>query len=219
MKENIRLIIKELDRSLLQLPTICQKGCSYCCYQAATVADYEEIPIKTFIKKRLSLKMKSSVRKNAVIWLERYEQIYDEVGQTDLLSSQEEAVTDKAHLLYHAASMKLAQERIPCPFLINSRCAIYQVRPLACRIHGQTEDLDACQMNLLRENAVIFKDTAESYFQRIKTVLQRTSQFSTGEPHHQEQGIVVHRHLIPTVRQDVMINRQMRHSPALRIKL
>ena len=212
----IKAIIKELDRNLAKLPSICQKGCAHCCYQAATIADYEEAPIKSFIKKRLSMKMKSTIRIKAMEWLERYDDIYDHIDPVAIQAQAGRSEPD-GYAVYQAVSMELSKAGLPCPFLVNNQCAIYPVRPLSCRIHGQVDDLEACQSNLLRENALVFKSTAEPYFQKIKAVLTDSKSRSVQPLQQSKRPIVHHRHLVPVVRQELMIKLQMRHAPTLQI--
>jgi len=212
MTDPLKAIIKKLDQRLVAIPSICRKGCAYCCYQAATVAEYEEAAIKTFIKKRLSMKMKSTVRQKAMGWLEQYESIYDQIDPVDIRFEAGSAES-AGYAMYHAASTKFSEAQTACPFLVNSQCAIYQVRPLSCRIHGQVADIEACKSDFLRGNSVEFKTTAEPYFHQIKNWLLTEMDDFQGQP------VVRHRHLIPAVRLDLMINLQMRHAPTLQIQL
>ena len=209
MTDPLKSIIKDLDQALAAIPSICRKGCAFCCYQAATVAEYEEAAIQTFIKKRLSMKMKSTVRQRAMVWLEQYENIYDQIdaAEIELAVGSAEAA---GYAMYQEASSKLSQTQTACPFLVNSQCSIYPVRPLSCRIHGQVADLEACQSDLLRVNSDLFKETAERYFQKIKDALMGSGL---------RQPVVRHRHLVPAVKQDLMINLPMRHAPMLHIQL
>lgn len=41
----------------------------------------------------------------------------------------------------------------PCPFLVDSRCSVYEVRPLVCRLHHSlNDDASACNVNVLPEH-------------------------------------------------------------------
>ena len=158
------------------------------------------------------MKMKSTVRQKAMLWLEQYEKIYDQIDPADI-QLEADSTESAGYTMYHAASIKFSETKTACPFLVNSQCVIYPIRPLSCRIHGQVAEVVACRSDLLRGNSAEFKAAAEPFFLQIKDWL-------LGEKRgFQEQSVVRHRHLIPAVRQDLMINLQMRHAPTLHIQL
>jgi len=215
VNERIKAIVDRMDQDLAKIRGICQKGCPYCCYQAATIADYEEVAIKNYIKKRLSRKIKSSIRQSALPWLKQYEEIYDEAERMDHSDLQKSSQVDAAYAMYQIANQNLADAQVPCPFLVDSKCAIYPARPLACRIHGQVDDLETCRTKLLREGSTEYKTVAEPYFEQIKTVLVDTIGQSSRTSAQRVQAVVYHKHLVPAVRSELMINLKMRHSPTL----
>jgi uncharacterized protein len=62
-----------------------------------------------------------------------------------------------------AAVAKAAEEGSPlCPLLLNSRCSIYESRPVICRSHGlpirQDDQVSSCELNFLNgfpEDAIL----------------------------------------------------------------
>ncbi|MCP4755792.1 MAG: YkgJ family cysteine cluster protein [Proteobacteria bacterium] len=218
MDEQIKAIIKSLDRSLASIPSICRRGCEYCCYQAATLADYEEDSVKSYLKKRMAMRIKSRVRRNATDWLKTYDAIYDEF-QTASFTPDDASSPSAGYTIYNAASRILVENKVACPFLIDSRCSIYPVRPLACRTYGQVEDLEACRTGLVRENAKEFKDTAEKHQRMIAARIMETSGQIPRPVSEEGRPVVYHRHLVPAVRRELMIHMELRNDPTLQIQV
>lgn len=98
----------------------CHSGCAHCCYQAVGVSAPEVFAI------------------------------YDHLRST-LNDSELEAVTTRIRATDDQTRGMTSAERLtpelPCPFLEQERCSIYEVRPLACR---GTNSLDAneCERTL-----------------------------------------------------------------------
>jgi len=98
----------------------CQLGCAHCCYQPVGVTAPEVFAIHDHLRARLS---------------------------PDALA----AVAERVHAADASARGKSAAERLspelPCPFLQQDRCSIYEVRPLACRGKNSL-DAEACERTL-----------------------------------------------------------------------
>ena len=53
--------------------------------------------------------------------------------------------------------------RVPCPFLHEGRCGIYEIRPLACRAHYALHNPELCKMPHRREQKYLMLDHDETY--------------------------------------------------------
>jgi len=85
-------------------PIACQQGCSFCCHLRVMVYPYEAIALATHVGSRLAA---------------------------------EKAAALKASLRAAAARLEALDPSesfpaIPCPFLSDGRCSVYELRPAAC---------------------------------------------------------------------------------------
>lgn len=95
--------------------TPCAKGCSHCCYMAADVTRHEAQIIARFTGRKIA--------------------------------KQEEEVLDTPAAVREAIERTRARwTRVACTFLApDGSCSVYEVRPLACRLHHSLEDdADRC---------------------------------------------------------------------------
>ncbi|OHX37344.1 hypothetical protein BJL95_20545 [Methylomonas sp. LWB] len=97
-------------------PIACDKGCATCCTLRVTATAPEVLLIARYIRWTASQN--------------------SELGLADLLAKADRQTAG----LDEAARVKL---RRACPFIRRGACAIYQVRPLACRGHA-SYDRQAC---------------------------------------------------------------------------
>lgn len=113
----------------------CGAGCTACCHQAVPVSEaevyyYAELvasmpePKRTEVKRRFADSLKH----------------FRESGWFSKLRSQ------KAHSLKGAEELVLEyfREQVPCPFLEDSMCMVYEHRPLACREYLVTSPAENC---------------------------------------------------------------------------
>jgi len=105
-------------------PVACHDGCAHCCYQAVGVSVPEALALEAHVR---------ATRSPA----ER-EELAARVRQAD----------QRTRGLTSAQRLSPA---LPCPFLEDGRCGVYEVRPLACR-GTNSLDAQACA-ELLREPA------------------------------------------------------------------
>ncbi len=110
-------VVATLAASVPQRKTpACKSGCSACCYLRVPVTSLEVLFLAT--------KVQAAFSKEALAELmERANQI---AREADGLSVAERAL-----------------RRIPCPFLKEDRCSVYEWRPLDCRGYGSF-DAGAC---------------------------------------------------------------------------
>lgn len=136
--EKKREILKELQAD--QIRTVakngetitCQKGCSYCCllYMQASVQECEaivyylyhnEIALSTFLENYTD--WRKELRKNGDIF-KKCAQLW--------LDKTAPGADVEAHRAFEEETRRYHKQNIPCPFLYNNLCLIYEVRPFTC---------------------------------------------------------------------------------------
>ena len=65
---NLEDIYKRADSFMLNIPSVCSKGCSFCCHQNITVVNAEELVMTKFINKYFGFKTKETVKNNILNW-------------------------------------------------------------------------------------------------------------------------------------------------------
>ena len=114
-----------LARAAADRPPACRAGCAHCCHQAVGVT-----PPEVFA-------------------------IYEHLRATrapDELAAMRRRIRDADDRTRGMASAQRLSPDLPCPFLEEARCSIYEVRPLSCR---GTNSLDAaaCERTLREPDA------------------------------------------------------------------
>ncbi len=126
-----------LDRYAAEgIKPTCQRGCAACCHQLV-MATAAEAGIAAGHLLELPDGDRQSLDARLALWLEDTADLrrrLQESADGDL-----EAVTEELAAAYW-------QRRIACPFLAEGNCAIYAVRPLACRHHFSVSEPDLCRL-------------------------------------------------------------------------
>ena len=104
----------------------CKKGCSWCCYKQVGVSPLEVFLIAEHLKNK---RMKISL-----------EDIKSRLTALDQITN---GLTSEARL----------SSQLPCAFLVEDSCSIYEVRPLACR-GGNSIDADLCRRHAVPFNVM-----------------------------------------------------------------
>jgi len=120
----------------------CKNGCFYCCYQHVWVTLGEGIVIVDYLYSH------DDVLNN---FLNNYPQWQESVGDIsrELDAGYNSAIQerDPAAVLRQADNpliLSYYDIQVPCPFLFNSSCSIYEVRPLNCAGHYSTSPCEWC---------------------------------------------------------------------------
>ena len=121
----------------------CRKGCYFCCYQHITTSLAQGIVIVNYLYSNEML-LKQFLR-NYPKWRHSGKNISDTIDHV-----REEALSTSQSLASAISSTKPLSERyfqmsIPCPFLVNSICAIYCVRPMCCSSHYSVSPPEWCE--------------------------------------------------------------------------
>lgn len=131
-------VFKEIEKDLSDQITArgekitCHKGCFYCCsqYIGATLQESEAI---VFYLYQHEVALTDFIRAYR-IWREKVrvnESLFKSIG--DILNKlSTEGFSEKNHQAYEDATDMYLNQNIPCPFLSNGICSIYEVRPWPC---------------------------------------------------------------------------------------
>lgn len=160
ISKEIKDIYNKADNDISAHSSICKKGCSFCCFQPIEIIACEELPIGDYIEQRMSLQAKEAVKKSIRHWAAFFNDNYADPADIKFPND-----------LYKANSefrIKAYSSRISCPFLIDNLCSIYEVRPLACRTHIQTESVHICENDGLRETPAFAVQLRDKYVDRLK---------------------------------------------------
>ena len=109
----------------------CKNGCSWCCYKQVGVSPLEVFLIVEYLK-----------NKKTTFSLE------DLNSRLATLDQQTNGLSSASRL----------EAQLPCAFLLENSCSIYEVRPLACR-GGNSIDADLCRRHV--EDMDNFQSEAE----------------------------------------------------------
>lgn len=129
-----------IDSVVLGDNPVCKKGCSACCYQLIEVLNIEEAAIVEFINR-----LDEPIRKQIIVQLKAWFDIFEEF-------TPDGRTLNGFDVFSHFAKI-MANMSIKCPFLVDNLCSIYEMRPLACRIHYVKSNPYLCEENRLRETA------------------------------------------------------------------
>jgi Fe-S-cluster containining protein len=136
-------VLREFTDALVQLvserqgelghPVSCRAGCSACCRILVGASVWELDRLRRYVEE-----MPAPERVRA-----RFDQTIDavaEAGLLDRLRSHPALSAEDAATL----AEKYARLQLPCPFLEDDRCSVYEERPLACRELIVTSDPALC---------------------------------------------------------------------------
>lgn len=120
----------------------CRKGCTYCCFEHVTVPVAHGIVIVDYLYNRKDL-LKQFIR-NYEKWHHKGHNISDSIDQTRIQASSSSMPIDRALATIGPLSARYVDMNIQCPFLVDNRCFIYDVRPLPCSCHYSVSPPDWC---------------------------------------------------------------------------
>ncbi len=118
----------------------CQKGCAACCRMLVPISAPEALALARTID-RLDQKERNRLLAQLDLAHQRLAKA-ELLKQLTSLADSENPVTDEAIEPLNRAYYAL---RMPCPFLENEVCSIYEDRPAACRELAVTSPATECQ--------------------------------------------------------------------------
>lgn len=120
----------------------CRKGCTYCCFEHVNVSLAHGIVIVDYLYKRKEL-LKQFVN-NYDKWRQKGYDISKSIDQTRIQASSSDMSVDRAMESIGPLSARYVDMNIPCPFLVDNSCFIYEVRPFPCSGHYSVSPPDWC---------------------------------------------------------------------------
>jgi len=130
----LRVTLDGFDRS-----ASCRQGCAHCCYYLVPVSPAEAFHLEREMRTLPPPQQRAIVgvfRMAGRRLLKRLPEYQAERSDTHRSAERLQRLSD------WYASLHLA-----CPFLMNNLCAIYNLRPLACREYWVTSDPDCCRID------------------------------------------------------------------------
>lgn len=119
-------------------PVACRSGCGACCRHLVPIWEVEAIALFAAASE-LPAHVRDRVLANLDRWLPAYEEWLDEAEAAGL-----DFDPATARQPFSAVATHYWQRQIPCPFLIDESCAIYEDRPAECRYYYALRSPDAC---------------------------------------------------------------------------
>lgn len=136
----LKLATNDINKEISKHNNIaCCEGCSSCCNQLINIFPIEEIDILNEIENKMISSKKEIVKKQMYDWLKFYQE-----NTPDKLLEQEDL---------KEFNIKLKQNDIKCPFLIDHKCSIYNARPLACKAFI-SDDKEKCNKGILNNSLI-----------------------------------------------------------------
>ena len=173
-------VVLEVHAEMGQVPS-CTRGCDACCHQLvlSTVA---EAGVMADALDSLESSARTLVAGRMDHWLEVTEPLRHALQQAD--NERLDEVVDTMATQYW-------RQRIPCPFLVERACILYDARPLACRQHhtlgdpvhcGETDGQNVAQMEamedlfFLAQDAITGEEAEIGIFPELVAMLSRARQ-------------------------------------------
>jgi hypothetical protein len=133
----------------------CKKRCffSTCCmeYVEATIQECEIIvyylyknpeALMQFLKNYPGWKERALTDSNII---KEFNQIYEEISSTK--TQKNKRVLEELEKRIFELHIRYFDLHVPCPFLVENLCVIYEVRPYVCVIGYSNSPLDLCRIN------------------------------------------------------------------------
>ena len=147
-KLGFKLIEADQDREAFKRSAkiSCQKGCSYCCraYTEATIQECEGIAFFLYQNEEIL----NSFAKTYPQWKQMVHEQGDVSKKLEEIVHQAKATAaygEETGVIKKAVDDELRRYSIPCPFLSNDICSIYEVRPYACAGYFTFNAPDKCK--------------------------------------------------------------------------
>jgi len=120
----------------------CRKGCTFCCFHYVTVSLAQGIVIVDYLYGRKDLLMQ--FLHNYEHWRKQGEAISDSIDRIRIQALSSSTPIARVIEETRPLSTEYFQANIPCPFLADSTCSIYDLRPTSCSSHHAVSPADWC---------------------------------------------------------------------------
>jgi Fe-S-cluster containining protein len=120
----------------------CRATCSHCCYHYVAVSLAQGILIVDYLYKRKAL-LKQFVD-NYETWHRDGESISHDIDRIRIQALSSSIPMHQVLSDTRPLSNRYLETNTPCPFLVDEKCSIYEVRPMACSGHHSVSPPDWC---------------------------------------------------------------------------
>lgn len=120
----------------------CRKGCTHCCYHYVTVSVAQGIVIADYLYKRRELL--TQFVHNYEKWHRKGRSISESIDAARIQALSSSVPVERIIADTRPLSERYLKMHIQCPFLLENRCFIYEVRPLSCSGHYSASPPDWC---------------------------------------------------------------------------
>jgi Fe-S-cluster containining protein len=131
----------------------CKKGCFYCCYQHVSVNLAHGIVIVDYLYSHDEAL--NHFLNNYSQWEKSVGNISEEIDAEFSLAIQMKNPNAILKLAHSPLSLDYFDIQASCPFLSESLCSIYEVRPLNCAGHYSTSPCEWCSKNRMEEPKIM----------------------------------------------------------------
>lgn len=151
--KNVDQYFEFFHKQVNKKPT-CNKGCDACCKYPIFVSKLEYETIKKWIDENLSDDIKKIIVENFYNW----ESIFNKYKKQWQGQKVQEFYSDIIYktFLDDKQYNEYTSENVKCPFLQNSLCSIYDVRPITCRIYYSYGNSKDCSSELFPKGTISY---------------------------------------------------------------
>lgn len=148
---------------------ICKKGCTYCCFQHITAPLAEGMVIINYLYS--NQKILEQFLRNYDKWKHKARGISNRIDQIRLqYMSMPQSSLSQLHST-DTLSDRYFEMKIPCPFLLNNACAIYQLRPMCCACHYSVSQPEWCSPENPNKPIIYEALPSEMHIYRLATFI------------------------------------------------
>jgi Fe-S-cluster containining protein len=130
----------------------CRKGCTHCCMHYVTVSLAHGVLIVDYLYKR-----KESLKQfigNYEKWRRKGYSVSNSIDHARIRAISSSMPIDRVIADTRPLSRSYLDMSIPCPFLEDNRCVIYEARPLSCSGHYSTSPPEWCAPSVRKKPVV-----------------------------------------------------------------
>lgn len=120
----------------------CKKGCTYCCFQHVAVTLAHGIAVVDYLYSNENV-MRQFLS-NYEQWQKSAVSISKELDALFKSAANQSQSISAARALSEPLSDRYFNLQIACPFLVDSACAIYNIRPMCCAAHISVSPCEWC---------------------------------------------------------------------------
>jgi Fe-S-cluster containining protein len=119
----------------------CTRGCSACCFQHISAPAAHCIAVVDFLYEKD--RVLTQFLNNYQSWQEKAGKLSQEIdtAYNKAIDPQRASISGATG---KALSRRYFEQRIPCPFLVDSACSIYEIRPICCSAHRAVTPKEWC---------------------------------------------------------------------------